>query len=118
MSENKIIACKTHEVAPGQQKIVQLDRFSVGVFNVDGEFHALLNVCPHKGAALCEGPVCGTTAATDGRDFTYCKDKALVRCAWHGWEFDIKSGEFLVDPSIKAKTFAVSVEGEDVVVHL
>ncbi|NHI01834.1 Rieske (2Fe-2S) protein [Oceanimonas sp. MB9] len=118
MSKKKYTVCKVDEVRPGQQKIVQLDKFSVGVFNIGGEYHALLNVCPHRGAALCEGPVCGTTQPTDQREFIYCQENALVRCAWHGWEFDIKSGEFLVDPSIKAKTFPVSVEADEVFVHI
>ncbi len=55
---------------------------------------------------------------TQKRSRTSFKDDALVRCAWHGWEFDIKSGESLFDPSIKAKTYPVSVEGEDIYVHL
>ena len=118
MSDNKHLVCKTNEVSPGNQKIVQVGRMSIGIFNIDDGYHAMLNVCPHQGAALCEGPVCGTSAQTDKAEFIYCKDAALVRCAWHGWEFDIKSGEFLVDPNIKAKTFPVSVDGDDIYVHM
>ena len=61
MDANKVMACKTHEVATGQQKIVKLGNLPIGIFNVNGEYHAMLNVCPHRGAALCEGPQCGTT---------------------------------------------------------
>lgn len=118
MSTNKHLACKTNEVSPGQQKIVNIGRFSIGIFNIDDQYHAMLNVCPHQGAALCEGPVCGTTQETDKAEFVYCKENALVRCAWHGWEFDIKSGEALFDPSLKARTYFVSVEGEDIYVHM
>ena len=118
MSDNKHRVCATNEVSPGQQKIVQVGRLSIGIFTFDDTYHAMLNVCPHQGAALCEGPVCGTSKHTDNAEFIYCKDDALVRCAWHGWEFDIKSGESLFDPSIKAKTYPVSVEGEDIYVHL
>ncbi|WP_439886837.1 Rieske (2Fe-2S) protein [Pseudomonas sp. MBLB4123] len=118
MNAKKVLACKTHEVASGQQKIVKLGHLPVGIFNVGGEYHAMLNVCPHRGAALCEGPQCGTTQDTAHYEFIYGQRDDLVRCAWHGWEFEIKTGEFLVDRRIKAKTYPVSVEGEDLYVHL
>lgn len=110
----KQFACKASEVAPDAAKIVIIGRLSVGVFKLNDGFHALLNVCPHKGAALCEGPVCGTTKATDSREFVYDRAGELVRCAWHGWEFDIRTGEFLVDKTVKARSFPVTVEGDDV----
>ena len=115
---SKRFACKTADVPDGAAKIVTLGKLSVGVFRLDGAFYALLNICPHKGAALCEGPVCGTTKQTTEREFVYDRAGELVRCVWHGWEFDIRSGEFLVDRSVKARTFDVSVENDDVFVHI
>ena len=117
MSE-KHFACRTEDVPAHKAKIVRLKNRSVGVFNVKGSYHALLNVCPHRGASLCEGPVCGTTRLTEARDFVYERENEIVRCAWHGWEFDIRTGEFLVDPKIKAKTYPVSVEGDSIFVHI
>lgn len=114
----KHFACGVSEIPAGAAKIVDLKSRSIGIFNVKGSFHALLNVCPHRGAALCEGPICGTTRPTEGRDFVYDREGEIVRCAWHGWEFDIRSGEFLVNPRIRARTYQVSVEGEAVYVHL
>ncbi|TIM16828.1 MAG: Rieske (2Fe-2S) protein, partial [Mesorhizobium sp.] len=67
-------------------------------------------VCPHRGAPLCEGPQCGTTAPVEQAQFIYHRENEIVRCAWHGWEFDIKSGAALVDPSVRARTFPVTVE--------
>lgn len=118
METKRVFACKTGDVAAGQQKIVTIGKLPVGIFQIGSAYHALLNVCPHRGAALCEGPQCGTTMATDGYAFHYGKDEHVVRCAWHGWEFDIPSGAFLVDPSIKARRFDVTVDGEDIYVHL
>lgn len=117
----KQLACKTNEVSIGAQKIVQLGQFSVGVFQVaDDEYRAMLNVCPHKAANLCEGPQCGTTKHTDNGEvaFIYDRRDALIRCAWHGWEFDLNDGTCIGDPSVKAKMFDVSVEGEDIYVHI
>lgn len=113
-----VLACRTDEVAPGRQKIVRIGNRTIGIFEVDGAYYALLNVCPHRGGALCEGPQCGT--GIDRGDFrvAYGHDKELVRCAWHGWEFDIRSGRNLVDPAVRARTFDVSVEGDAVYVHV
>lgn len=114
----KHFACKTADVLRNAPKIVSVSNLSIGIFNLNDGYHALLNICPHKGAALCEGPVCGTTRQTSDREFVYDRAGELVRCAWHGWEFDIRSGEFLVDPTVKARRFDVSVEGEDLYLHI
>lgn len=117
MAERQFV-CRTADVPNGAAKIVEVKSRSIGIFNVKGDYHALLNVCPHRGAALCEGPVSGTTCQTDGRDFIYGRDEEIVRCAWHGWEFDIRSGEFLVNPRIRARTYPVSVEDDAIYVHV
>ena len=117
MSE-KQFACRTSDVPAQAAKIVHVKSRSIGIFNVDGDYYALLNVCPHRGAALCEGPVSGTTCPTDPREFVYGRENEIVRCAWHGWEFDIRSGAFLVNPKIRARTYPVTVEDEAVYVHV
>ncbi|WP_426137003.1 Rieske (2Fe-2S) protein [Phyllobacterium sp. SL163] len=115
---SKHFACKASEVPSDAAKIVTVCKLSLGLFKLNDGFHALLNVCPHKGAALCEGPLCGTTRQTDKTEFIYERAGELVRCAWHGWEFDIRTGEFLVDRSVRARSFPVSLEGDDIYVHI
>ena len=51
----KIAVCKT-TTAPGRQRIVTVGKYSIGVFNVEGSYFAVLNVCPHRSGPLCEGP--------------------------------------------------------------
>jgi len=101
--------CAKSELAPGDRVVVELDEVSIGVFNVGGQLYALRDHCPHKGGALCRGPVTGTTLPT--RDFSHAYGRAgeIIRCAWHGWEFEIASGRSLVDPRIRAKTYPVEV---------
>jgi len=96
--------------------IRELDGLSIGVFNVGGRFHALHNRCPHRGGELCRGPVTGTAVLTGDYRFRYGRDGELVRCAWHGWEFEIESGRCLVDPRIRARTFPVEIEADSVYV--
>ncbi|MES0824841.1 Rieske (2Fe-2S) protein [Ruegeria sp. SCP11] len=105
--------CSTAEVPENEALIVPYKSRSLGVFRVNGEFHALLNVCPHKGAALCRGPITGTSECSGDTGITYVRSGELVRCAWHGWEFDIRTGDCLADPKIKAKKIEIQVrDGE------
>ena len=84
---------------------------SIGVFNVHGRFFALHNRCPHRGGALCLGPVTGTALPSDDfGGYVYGREGEILRCAWHGWEFEIETGSSLIDPHIRAKTYAVEVE--------
>ncbi len=108
--------CAASELEPGERVVRDVDGRSVGVFNVDGEFFALHNRCPHRGGALCLGPVTGTTLPSDAAAYVYGREGRILRCAWHGWEFEIESGRSLVDPKVRAKTFPVIVEDGDVYV--
>lgn len=110
------LACRETDLPPGESLVRDLDGTSVGVFNVRGRYFALQNRCPHRGGALCAGPVTGTTLPTEDFRYVYGREGEIVRCAWHGWEFEIATGRSLIDPSIKAKTFPVEVEAGDVYV--
>jgi nitrite reductase/ring-hydroxylating ferredoxin subunit len=106
------------ELQPGERRIVAVDDRSIGVFNVAGRFYALHNHCPHKGGPLCEGRVCGTTLPAEDYRFVHGRDGELVRCAWHGWEFEIATGRALVDPCVRTRTYPVTVEDGQVVILL
>ncbi|MQA02834.1 MAG: Rieske 2Fe-2S domain-containing protein [Streptosporangiales bacterium] len=112
------VVCPVSELPPGTRRVVSVGDTQIGVFNVAGEFYALRNRCPHKGGALCEGPITGTTLPTSNRTYTYGRSGEIVRCAWHGWEFEIATGVAIVDPRIRTKSYPVTVDDDQVVVHL
>jgi len=112
----RYFACRSRDLSPGESLVRNLDGVSVGVFNVAGRFFALQNRCPHRGGALCQGPVTGTTLPTGDFRYVYGREGEIVRCAWHGWEFEIATGRSLIDPSIRARTFPVEVDAGDVYV--
>lgn len=114
--ERRHVVCQETEIPRGGRRIAEVDGRSIGIFNVDGRFYALHNGCPHKGGALCEGPICGTTLPTKSRTFSYGREGQIVRCAWHGWEFDITTGSALADPGVHARTYRVDVRDGNVVV--
>jgi len=102
------------EVPPGGRKIVEVEGRSIGVFNVHGTFFALRNRCPHEGAPLCLGLVKGLTMPSMPGEYVWARDGEILRCPWHGWEFDILTGRTICDPErIRVKTYPVTVDGAE-----
>lgn len=115
----EVIVGSTTELQPGSVTIVDQGRFGIGVINVNGTYHALLNYCPHRGAPLCKGRVTGTTVAGAGQyDVEWTKEGEVLRCPWHGWEFNIASGETLTSPTRRVKSFPVEVRDGNVILHV
>ena len=87
----------------------------IAVFNLKGEFFALLNRCPHQGGSLCEGAITGLVLADQPGEYRYERVGEIIRCPWHGWEFDIRTGQSWCEPSrIAAKQYPVEVTaGQD-----
>ncbi len=72
----------------------------VALFNVDGTFYALDGICPHQGGPLGKGTLQGT----------------IVTCPWHGWQFDVRSGQHQASAPLCHRRLEVQLEGEDVLV--
>lgn len=106
---SKHIVAGVDEIAPGQSKIVDVEGRLIGVFNVDGVYFALRNVCPHQGAPLCEGLVWSSVTSTRPGEYLAGEDGPFLRCPWHGWEYDMRTGQSWFDPGSRVKTFEVSV---------
>ena len=110
----RFVVCKTTEMEPGQRKIVQVGGRSVGVFNAGGSDYALRNSCPHQGAPLCVGSLTGTTLPSQPGTYRYGSEGEILRCPWHGWEFDVTTGKSLFNPSkCLVKTYDVTVETQE-----
>jgi nitrite reductase/ring-hydroxylating ferredoxin subunit len=99
-----IKVANTSDLPSGQGMVVEIDGRPIALFNVNGEFRALDNVCPHRGGPLGEGYV-------DCNNMT-------VQCPWHGWTFDLATGVSPVNAIAKVETFDVLVEGDEVKVSL
>lgn len=101
---------KVSEINPGERKVITVEDKELGIFNIEGTFHAILNRCPHMGAPLCKGHLVIEIQAEKPGTFTF-KEKTVLRCPWHGWEFDVDSGKSIFDESIRAKKYEVKVKG-------
>jgi nitrite reductase/ring-hydroxylating ferredoxin subunit len=94
-----LVVARADEIAPGERKLVTIGGRSIGVFNVGGEYYALRNRCPHQGGPLCEGTQFAPLRATvPGEPYRRGDDGTIIRCPWHGWEFDIRTGDSWFDP--------------------
>ncbi len=97
---------------------MELDRLSIGVFNVRGTFVAVLNVCPHELAPVCLGPVRGTTLASLPGEYCWGREGEILACPWHGWEFDLLTGKALVDPRKHLRRYQVRVREDTVYITI
>jgi 3-phenylpropionate/trans-cinnamate dioxygenase ferredoxin subunit len=111
------VVATVDEVAPGESKLVTVKGREIGVFNVGGKFYALANRCPHAGGALCEGEIVGLALSDGPGTYRLARPGEFVRCPWHGWEYEIATGQSWCDPkSTVARVFKVAVEaGEELV---
>src|SRR2546421_12505599 len=99
------------EILPGGRKIVEIAGRSIGVFNVGGEFFALRNRCPHQRGPLCSGRLSGSVVSPKPGEYEYVRDGEILRCPWHGWEFDLRTGQSWFDPAgTRVRTYPVTVE--------
>ena len=110
MTTRHIVAA-VDDIAPGTSKIVDINGRAIGIFNVNGEFFALLNRCPHAAAELCKGNIVALVQSDGVGDYQLHRHGEFVRCPWHGWEFEISTGQSWCDPgSLKVKQYEVAVE--------
>jgi nitrite reductase (NADH) small subunit len=110
--------CAVADLEPGEKRLVQGGRREVLLCRGrDGAFYAVGNICPHQGATLANGTLDGTSVADGVGHYAYGLDGQVLRCPWHGWEFDIKTGWALFGrESARIATYAVTVEDDAVFV--
>jgi len=113
----KHFVAKVSDIGPGDRLIVNVAGRSIGIFNLDGEFFALRNQCPHAGAPVCLGLKTSLVRSTLPGHFECSRTGEILRCPWHDWEFDIKTGKSIVDPGrlkIPSYPTAVMASGDEV----
>lgn len=89
------------DIQAGTGKTVNLGGTPVALFNVDGQYFAIQNTCPHEDGPLGEGTLCGS----------------VVTCPFHAYEFDVISGECLTESAYHVERFEVRVEGDDILLR-
>ncbi len=107
----RIVVARVDDFPPGERRIVSQGRRSIGVFRVGDRFYALNNHCPHLGGPLCRGRVQSSLSSTGPGEYTVAAEETLIACPWHGWEYDMATGQSYFGPDEPpARTYEVSVE--------
>jgi nitrite reductase (NADH) small subunit len=92
----EILVGDASSIVEGKFEIVSIGELSIGVTRLrDGTLKAVRNYCPHKGAAICKGVIGGTWPPSEPGQLTFERDGEILICPWHGFEYDLKTGEEL-----------------------
>lgn len=118
----EIFVAKAAELPDGERRIVSHDGVEIGVFHWQGAFYAYRNLCVHQGGPACEGLIMHKVEDVLGPDRTwhgqtFSADEVHFVCPWHGYEYDIRTGECAADRRLKLKTYEVVRRGEDIYVR-
>ena len=85
------------------------------VLGPDGVPRGVRNRCPHHGAPLCLGRVEERIGGEPGR--YALTGRAVLRCPWHGWEFDLETGACVDDPSLRVAVYPARIDDGRVLVR-
>lgn len=111
--------CTFDQLTSGKAFLTEINEVSIGVFLENGHVYAVRNQCPHKLAPVCEGTVGGTMLPSDPCDFQFGMEGEVLKCPWHGWEFDLKTGASLFGISNrKLKTYPVEIIHNEVYISM
>jgi nitrite reductase (NADH) small subunit len=100
-------------------RVLEVGGRSIGVVRTAEAVYAVRNVCPHQGAPICRGSFGGTMMPSAPGEKEYGLEHRVLRCPWHAWEFDVRTGEALFGTSDRRLvTYRTEVRGGDVFVYL
>jgi nitrite reductase/ring-hydroxylating ferredoxin subunit len=115
----KQTVCRTSELLPGEMVSGQVGPIPVVVVRAsDGTLHAMVAKCLHQGGPLDKGRLYEHVTAQEIGEYIPEKNCEILKCPWHGYEYDIRTGCVLTDPSRRLQQFNVREEGDEVVVEL
>jgi len=111
---------KAAELSDGDRRIVTAGPHEIGVFFKDGTFYAYSNYCLHAGGPACEGILINRVVDLIAADRTYqgqsFDDETHFVCPWHGYEYELKTGQCVGDRKLKLRKYQVVKRGEDIFV--
>jgi nitrite reductase/ring-hydroxylating ferredoxin subunit len=108
----KVVVGRVSDFANGDRKIIDVNGKSIGVFRIDGRFYAIRNRCPHQWGPLCLGDFAARAVSGGPGDVHLDSGPPLIACPWHGWEYDLATGQSFMGPgrgNMAALSYDVSV---------
>jgi nitrite reductase/ring-hydroxylating ferredoxin subunit len=111
---------KASDIKDGDRKVVTAGKREIGIFHKGGAFYAYSNTCLHQGGPACEGMVTQNVVDVIDKNGLYqgqtYGDETHFVCPWHGYEYDLKTGECIGDRKLKLRKYDIVKRGEDIYV--
>jgi nitrite reductase/ring-hydroxylating ferredoxin subunit len=108
---SRYVVAHLKDLPPGSRKLVTVNGRPIAIFNVKGELFGLLNTCPHQGGSLSAGRLTSLVRSQQPGEYQISREGEMLRCPWHGWEYDIRTGKSWCEPSkVGVKKFPVDVK--------
>lgn len=106
------------EVPDDGPLIVTIGRIEIGIFRVHGQLVAWRNVCPHQAAPVCRGTVTGTALPSRVYQYEYGRDREILQCPWHGWEYDLATGHHLAAGSTaRLRSYPIEIQDDEIYIR-
>ena len=105
------VVTRLSDIPAGTRKLVRVGGRDVVLLNINDQRFALSDTCPHRGGSLSRGKLTGVVSSPEPGKYVYQRPGEILRCPWHGWEFDVRTGRSWCDPKrLRLMNYAVSVE--------
>jgi nitrite reductase (NADH) small subunit len=122
MSQDVLVGRRS-DFAAGARKILAVGVREIGVLQHDGRFYAYENRCVHRGGPVCEGRILGRVEAVLADDKTvlgerFSETETHLICPWHGYEYDLETGECAADRNLRLRRYEVVEEGDEIYVRV
>jgi len=96
----KVLKCDDLEI--GKSAIIEVGDKEIAIFNYKGDYYAIDNICPHRGAPLGEGRIV----------------EGILICPNHEWRFELKSGWCPQNPELSTEVYPIKVHEGKIYVRL
>jgi nitrite reductase/ring-hydroxylating ferredoxin subunit len=118
---SELFVAKASDLKDGERRIVTSGRTEIGVFHQNGGYYAYSNHCVHAGGPACEGLIIPKVEDVIASDRTYqgqvfSETELHFVCPWHGYEYDLATGQCIGDRRLKLKKYEVVRRGDDLFV--
>ncbi len=109
---DEVFVARGGEIEEGGRKLVRHGETTIGVFRMSGRYYAYMNRCVHQGGPVCEGVLLGKVEAVLAADRhvmgeRFSDQEIHLVCPWHGYEYDVKTGECAADRTLRLTSYKV-----------
>jgi nitrite reductase (NADH) small subunit len=99
-----------------QVSVVSVGRSEIGIIRWNGKVYAIGTVCAHQGGPLCRGVLAGRLSGATPGEVTLEDQAPVIACPWHGWEFDVATGQAIWDSTLRIRTYPIRIVDDRVLI--